>query len=223
MVIKIVLKKELLHSVDQAARRTRRNRSALVRDAFENTFADWKSAKRKNATARATREGRRRTMNSSRGKRGGLAAGIERRLPGNVRLVSIDISQRRLLALSFLRVSARHFAGEMRRSCSQNRMTRIPLRCNRERVFTSRSMFRLIFSRQNLVFVLGTSPQVWAPVPEAYIRRRTPRVNASGNEKSGHPENIRACRVSTPLCQTSPGPFGEPPLLTCCVFLGSKT
>ena len=34
MVIKIVLKKELLHSVDQAARRTRRNRSALVRDAL---------------------------------------------------------------------------------------------------------------------------------------------------------------------------------------------
>jgi metal-responsive CopG/Arc/MetJ family transcriptional regulator len=34
MVIKLVLDQELLQAVDQAARRTRRNRSALVRDAL---------------------------------------------------------------------------------------------------------------------------------------------------------------------------------------------
>ena len=33
-IIQIVLDKKLLHATDQAARRTRRNRSALVRDAL---------------------------------------------------------------------------------------------------------------------------------------------------------------------------------------------
>jgi metal-responsive CopG/Arc/MetJ family transcriptional regulator len=33
-IVQIVLDKKLLHATDQAARRTRRNRSALVRDAL---------------------------------------------------------------------------------------------------------------------------------------------------------------------------------------------
>jgi metal-responsive CopG/Arc/MetJ family transcriptional regulator len=33
-IVQIVLDKKLLHAADQAARRTRRNRSALVRDAL---------------------------------------------------------------------------------------------------------------------------------------------------------------------------------------------
>jgi metal-responsive CopG/Arc/MetJ family transcriptional regulator len=33
-IVRIVLDKKLLHAVDQAAKRTRRNRSALVRDAL---------------------------------------------------------------------------------------------------------------------------------------------------------------------------------------------
>jgi metal-responsive CopG/Arc/MetJ family transcriptional regulator len=33
-IVQIVLDKKLLHAVDQAAKRTRRNRSALVRDAL---------------------------------------------------------------------------------------------------------------------------------------------------------------------------------------------
>ncbi len=33
-IVQIVLDKELLHAADQAAKRTRRNRSALVRDAL---------------------------------------------------------------------------------------------------------------------------------------------------------------------------------------------
>jgi metal-responsive CopG/Arc/MetJ family transcriptional regulator len=67
--IQIVLDKKLLQATDQAARRTKQNRSALVRDALENTSGHCKSALEKKATVSGIPGGLRRPMNSLLGRR----------------------------------------------------------------------------------------------------------------------------------------------------------
>ena len=57
-IVQIVLDKKLLHAADQAAKRTKRNRSALVRDALREHLRGWSCEPVKNATARATRGSR---------------------------------------------------------------------------------------------------------------------------------------------------------------------
>ncbi len=53
-IVQIVLDKKLLHAADQAAKRTKRNRSALVRDALREHLRRLELRAVRSATARAT-------------------------------------------------------------------------------------------------------------------------------------------------------------------------
>ena len=61
--IQIVLDKGLLQATDRAARRMKRNRSALVREALREHLRDSKYAATKSATGRVMRNGRKTVMN----------------------------------------------------------------------------------------------------------------------------------------------------------------
>lgn len=67
--IQVVLDRKLLQAADRVVRRTKRNRSALIRDALREHLADWRSAPWRSATARATPNGGGRATSPRFGRR----------------------------------------------------------------------------------------------------------------------------------------------------------